>query len=142
MSNKPKHFLVCKILGFILLAVAIAGFVLSFTHFGKFESDNNWFIIGNIVSGFSLVIAFFLLSIGFMPNIARGYTKATKYIQDANKDTLSDIASTQADIIEKGLEKSAKTIKNTLSKTKICSECGAKITSDAKFCSKCGKPQQ
>lgn len=142
MSNKPKHFLICKILGFTLLAVAIAGFVVSFTHFGNFESDHNWFMVGGIVGGFSFVIACALLSIGFMPNIARLNTKTAKYIQEANKDTLSDIASTNADIMKKGLEKNAKTVKNALNDTKFCSECGVKITSDAKFCPQCGKPQK
>ena len=45
--KKPIRFIILKIVGFVGVAVLIAGIVLAINGFGDFESNN--FMIGNMV---------------------------------------------------------------------------------------------
>ena len=92
--------------------------------------------------------------------------KATKYMLDSSKDTISDIATTGVKIkkdvidkneedlkdiaqksadIEKGAIKTkARAIREGLLKddeTIFCKHCGKEIAADSKFCKHCGKEQ-
>lgn len=92
--------------------------------------------------------------------------KATKYMLDSSKDTISDIATTGVKIkkdvidkneedlkdiaqksadIEKGAIKTkARAIREGLLKddeTVFCKHCGKEIAADSKFCKHCGKEQ-
>ena len=78
-NNKPKHFIVFKIVGFIGIILAIIGFALTFVGFDDFESNN--FMIGGLMSTFGLFIGISGLMIGFRPEITRMSTKSVKYIQ-------------------------------------------------------------
>ena len=76
--NKPKHFLIFKILGFVFLFVACFGFYKLFTGFGDFESNN--FMIGMFLGPISIFLTFVFLSIGFRPELSKLSTKSVKYL--------------------------------------------------------------
>ena len=138
-NNKPKHFIIFKIVGFAGIILAIIGFVLIFTGFGDFESNN--FMIGGFMTTFGLFIGISCLMIGFRPEIAKMSTKSAKYIQQENKEDFRDIANSAADIASEAITKTTTAIKKGLEDKIFCKHCGEKIDSDSKFCSKCGKEQ-
>lgn len=138
-NNKPKYFIIFKILGFIGVILAIAGFVLTFVGFGDFESNN--FMIGGLMATFGLFIGVSGLVIGFRPEIAKASTQSIKYIQQENKEDFKDIASTAVEITSEAITKTATAIKTGLDDKMFCKHCGEKIDSDSKFCNKCGKEQ-
>lgn len=138
-NNKPKYFIIFKIVGFIGIILAITGFVLTFVGFGDFESNN--FMIGGLMATFGLFIGVSGLVIGFRPEITKASTKSIKYIQQENKEDLKDIASTAVEITSEAITKTATAIKTGLDDKMFCKHCGEKIDSDSKFCNKCGKEQ-
>ena len=138
-NQKPAHFLIFKILGCVFAVVAIVGFVLAFTGFGDFESNN--FMLGGIMSAFGLFLAVTFLMMGFRPEITRMNTKSARYIQQENKETLTDIANTTADIASGAISSTTKAIKKGLRDAKFCKHCGAEIDADSKFCNSCGGEQ-
>ena len=138
-NNKPKCFIIFKIVGFIGIILAIAGFVLTFVGFGEFESNN--FMIGGLMATFGLFIGVSGLVIGFRPEITKASTQSIKYIQQENKEDLKDSASTAAEIASEAITKTATAIKTGLDDKMFCKHCGEKIDSDSKFCNKCGKEQ-
>ena len=139
MSDKPKLFLILKIVGFVGIIVAIFGIVMIITGFDDFESNN--YLIGMFAIPLGLMMTFAGIFIGFGPEIAKLKTKTTKYIQQENKQDLTDIATTQADIASEAVTKTASAIKKGLEDTKFCKYCGAKIDSNSIFCNQCGKEQ-
>jgi hypothetical protein len=136
-NNKPKYFIIFKILGFIGIILAIAGFVLTFVGFGDFESNN--FMIGGLMAVFGLFIGVSGLMIGFRPEITKASTQSIKYIQQENKEDLKDIANTRADIASEAITKTVASIKKGFDDKIFCKYCGEKIDPDSKFCSKCCK---
>ena len=138
-NNKPIHFLILKILGFMGVVIAVIGFSLSISGFGDFESNN--FMIGGLMVPFGLMLAVPCLVNGFRPEIAKMNTKSIKFIQEENKDDLKDIANNTAEITQDAITTTAEAVKKGFQDTKFCKHCGAKIDSDSKFCSKCGKEQ-
>lgn len=137
-NKKPIHFLVLKIVGFIGVCVAITGIVLTIKGFGDFESDN--FMIGGFVSVFGIFVGLSGLVAGFRPEITKMITKSNRYIQQENKEDLSDIASTSAEIAKDAVTTTTRAIKEGLSGENVyCKHCGASIDADSKFCNKCGK---
>ena len=139
MENKPKLFILFKILGLIGVVVSIVAIVLVFTGFGDFESNN--FMIG----GFLLPVGVFLgvagLTLGFKPEITKMSLKSKKYIQQENKEDLKDIANTSAKISSEAITTITKAVKEGAKDKKFCKYCGAEIDGDSVFCSKCGKEQ-
>ena len=138
-NNKPKYFIVFKIVGFIGIILAITGFVLACKGFDDFESNN--FMIGGLMATFGLFIGVSCLVMGFRPEITKMSTKSIKYIQQENKEDLKDIISTTADIASEVVTKTTTAIKQGKKDTIFCKHCGAKIDFDSKFCNKCGKEQ-
>ena len=138
-NNKPKHFIVFKIVGFIGIILAIIGFALTVVGFDDFESNN--FMIGGLMATFGLFIGISGLMIGFRPEITKMSTKSVKYIQQENKEYFKDIASNAADIASEAITKTTTAIKTGLDDKIFCKHCGEKIDSDSKFCNKCGKEQ-
>lgn len=140
MSNKPKYFLVFKILGFLGIAVMVVGIVLAITGFDDLESNN--FLIGGILVSVGIIPSVMFLMIGFRPEIAKMSIESKKYIQQQNQQSLTDIADTNAEIYDDAITHTAGAIKKGLTEDKMyCKHCGAMIDSDSKFCSKCGKEQ-
>ena len=138
-NNKPKHFIVFKIIGFLGIILAIIGFALTVDGFDDFESNN--FMIGVLMSTFGFFIGISGLMIGFRPEITKMSTKSVKYIQKENKEDFKDIASNAADIASEAITKTTTAIKTGLDDKIFCKHCGEKIDSDSKFCNKCGKEQ-
>lgn len=138
-NNKPKHFKVLKIVGFIGIILAIIGLILTIVGFMDFQISN--FIIGGFMSTFGLFVGISCLIMGYRPEIAKMSAKSTKYIQQENKEDFSDIASNTADIASEAITKTTTAIKKGLDDKIFCKNCGEKIDSDSKFCNKCGKKQ-
>ena len=144
MSNlkEPKHFLYFRIIGFSLLFVGILLIILGTAVFRKEFADHT------IINSALFVPGMFLccfcapcLFIGFGPKIRKMQIESQKYMQQSNKNNLSDIASTSADISSDAIRKTAKAIKNGVKETKYCKHCGSEIDADSKFCKDCGNNQ-
>ena len=88
-----------------------------------------------------MFLAVICLVSGFSPEIAKLSTKTQKYIQEENKEDLTDIASAKADISGEAITKVSKSIKKGFKDTKYCKYCGAEIDADSSFCKECGKKQ-
>ena len=137
MNHKPLHFLILKIVGFLLLAVAITGFGFVVTGFGDFSSSN--FMIGGFMVTAGLFGTALRLFVGFSPELAKMHTKSARYIQNENKDDLKEIAATSAEIASDAVSITARAVQNGLRNTIFCKHCGKEIDADSKFCSHCGK---
>ena len=134
--KKPIVFLILKIVGILALALAVLGVVLLVKGFGDFESNN--YLIGMFLTPFSTVIGVLCITTGFRPEIAKMRAKSARYIQEQNKEDLSAIATTAAEIISEGAATIADAVRE---EKKFCKHCGASIDRDSKFCSECGKEQ-
>ena len=143
-KKKPVLFLILKILAAIFLCVAITGIVFVITGFGDFEHE--WkFILGGILSGLGVFLTFTFAGIGFSPEISKLSVRMTKHIQEATKEDMADIATTQAEIQSEAVRTMASAARegfeNAEGATKFCKHCGEKIDEDSRFCKVCGKEQ-
>ena len=138
-NKKPKHLLILKILGFVFVTIGIIGIVLSVKGFGDFSNNN--FMIGGMMTCFGFFAGFTCLTFGFLPQMSRMSVKTTKYIQQENKEDLTEIANTNADIQSDAITMKTKALKKGLKDTMFCKHCGAEIDADSKFCNRCGKEQ-
>ena len=138
-NKKPIIFLILKIIGAIFVMVGIVGCVISSKGFGDFESNN--FMIGGIMASIGFFIGISCLATGFIPQMSKLSIKTTKYLQQENKEDLTDIADTSADIASGAITKTAKAVKTGLKDTIFCKHCGAEIDKDSTFCKSCGKQQ-
>ena len=139
-EQKPKHFIVLKIVGLSALALTVYAIILAITGFGDFES--NRFMIGAMLTPFSLIIGITCTLAGFRPEIAKMRAKTIKYIQQENKQDFTEVASNTADILSAAVSKTAHAVKEGFGEDKIyCKHCGSQIDSDSKFCRHCGKEQ-
>ena len=139
MNQKPMHFLVFKIVGFVFLTVTVVGIAFVLTGFGDFSS--NKFMIGGLMTTFGLFGAVSSLMLGFSPELSKMHTKSARYIQSENKDELKEIATTSAEIASDAVSITARAVQNGLRNTIFCKHCGKEIDADSKFCSHCGKEQ-
>ena len=137
--NKPKHFLIFKLIGFVSLMVALAGLVLLIVGFGDFE--HNWFLFGILMLPIGFFGAALGLVNGFMPEISRATARSASYIQKQNKDALKEIANTSAEINKEAVATIASAVSEGLGEKMFCKHCGKRIDADSKFCSFCGKEQ-
>ena len=137
--NKPKHFLIFKLIGFVSLMVALAGLVLLIVGFGDFE--HNWFLFGILMLPIGFFGAVLGLVNGFMPEISRATARSASYIQKQNKDALKEIANTSAEINKEAVATIASAVSEGLGEKMFCKHCGKRIDADSKFCSFCGKEQ-
>ncbi|MBQ7913070.1 MAG: hypothetical protein IJ308_04905 [Clostridia bacterium] len=143
-KKKPVVFLILKILAAFFLCVAITGIVFVIVGFGDFE--NEWkFILGGVLSSLGVFLTFTCGIIGFYPEIAKLSVKMTKHIQAANKEDMTEIASTNAEIQSDAIRTVASAAREgfegTDGATKFCKHCGALIDGDSRFCKECGKEQ-
>ena len=137
MNQKPMHFLVFKIVGFVFLAVTVVGIAFVLTGFGDFSS--NKFMIGGLMTTFGLFGAACGLMIGFSPELSKMRTKSAKYIQSENKEDLRDLARTSAEIASDAVQTISKAAREGLCDKIFCKHCGKEIDADSNFCSHCGK---
>lgn len=141
--KEPKYLKVLRYVGITLLIVGIVLIVLGAavfrTEWGMGDTiPNLWLLIPGVMMVF---ISFSLILMGFMPKIQKMTIQGARYMQDQNKETLSDMASTQADIHSEAITKVTKSVKEGLEDHKYCKYCGAEIDADSKFCQYCGKEQ-
>ena len=145
-TKEPKHLVVLRVLGFILLIIGIFLIVLGFgviresRSFGGSRPTPAIFVPGIFAAFFSIPC----LIIGFSAKISKMQMDTAKYIQEKNKETMTDIASNTAEITSDGIIKVTRAVKKGLgdqADTKFCKHCGVKIDMDSKFCKKCGKEQ-
>lgn len=118
MNNKPKHFLIFKIIGFIGIIIFIIGLILMITGFGNFESNN--YLIGMILFPLGFFVGCSCLIIGFKPEISKIRNKTIKYIQEENKEDIKDITTTTVEIISEAIDE---VIKGTM----YCKHCGKNV---------------
>ena len=121
------------------MVVGIVGCVISSKGFGDFESNN--FMIGGIMASIGFFIGISCFATGFIPQMSKLSIKTTKYLQQENKEDLTDIANTSADIAGGAITKTTRAIKKGIKDTKFCKHCGAEIDADSKFCNSCGGEQ-
>ena len=88
-----------------------------------------------------MFVGFIGIISGFRPEITKLSTKTAKYVQEENKEDLTDIADTGADIISGAVTKVARAVNDGIRKTKFCKYCGAQIDEDSVYCSQCGEKQ-
>ena len=139
MNN--NKFKIMKLIGVLGIIVAIIGITLSITGFGDFETNN--FMLGGLLTAFGIFVGILCLVLGFAPEISKFKIETAKYIQEQNKEDLTDIATNTADIMEDAVAKTAGAVRKGFAKeaTMYCKHCGAVIDSDSKFCKSCGKEQ-
>ena len=139
-EQKPKQFLVFKIIGFVGLAVLVTAIVLAVTGFNDFESPN--FMIGTMLAPFGLFVTVAGIAIGFKAEIAKMSAKSKRYVQQEIKEDLTEIATTSAEISAPAIEKTAEAIASGLAADKVaCKHCGEMIEAGSQFCNHCGKKQ-
>jgi len=141
-NHEPKIF---KVLRFIAPCMVVAGvvlIVLASTVFSKEtwhgKDPNLAFLMPGIALVFFSIPVFFA---GFIPKIQKTAIKTQKYLQQENKEDLTDIANTTADITGGAITKTTRAIKKGIKDTKFCKHCGAEIDADSKFCNSCGGEQ-
>ena len=137
--KKPIHYLVFKILAAVFLVVTVVGVALLFTGFGDFETDN--YIVGMIMMPIGFSGTMLCAMVGFKPEIAKMSARSARYIQEQNKADLTAIANNTAEIVSDAVATTAEAVRGDTRKTMFCKHCGARIDSDSKFCSSCGKEQ-
>lgn len=139
--KKPLSFLILRIIGICCLALALLGIVLVIVGFGDFETNN--FMIGGFLTTFGLFAGISCTVASLLPEISKISVRTQKYIQNENKEDLTDIANTAAEIHANAVT----TISHAAAKgfaqenTVFCKECGEKIDADSKFCRHCGTKQ-
>ena len=142
-QKQPIVFIILKILALLLLAAPITGIVLSVKGFGDFESNN--FMIGGILTTFGIFLTILCAAIGFSPEIRKLTIKAHKYQIEENKQDLTDIANTTAEIHKDAVKTTVSAIKDGLTEDTdpqmYCKHCGAQIDANSRFCKVCGKEQ-
>ena len=143
-QQKPIFFLILKILALIFLGATITGIVLSVKGFGDFENDN-YFMLGGILTTFGIVCTFPCAIIGFSPEIRKLSVKSHKYQIEENKQDLTDIANATADITKGAVQTTASAVKEGFTSPDepqmYCKHCGAQIDANSRFCKVCGKEQ-
>lgn len=146
-SKLPKIYLALKIIGIVLGLTGIALLIIGLTKKTPSMAEDGWFeanaergqlIFGGVSCFF---IGLFLTISGFFPTMAKIQIKTKKHIMDTNSEDLKDIVDTGTDIVEGGVKKIVKSIKDA-DQIKYCSNCGKKIEKTANFCQYCGSKQK
>jgi hypothetical protein len=138
VNNKPKHFIILKIVGVCGFIILIAGIVLLISGFDDF--DNEWkFMTGMFMLPVGFMSGISCTIFGFGPEISKMRAKSAKYIQQENKEVLEDIATTSAEINSDAVTITTKAVKAGLKDTIFCKYCGEEIDEDSQFCKHCGK---
>ena len=137
MNEKPRHLLIFKLVALAGSITLVCGIVLVIYGFGNFENNN--FMIGSFLTVIGMMATAIGIMIGFGPEIVKARLQTARYIQEEAKDDLTAIASNSAEITKDAVTITAEAIREGIEIKKYCKHCGAKIDSDAKFCTACGK---
>ena len=153
----PVVLIVFRVLSLVCFIIGIVGVIKAVNT----DPYNNFGFVGMAMFGFFFALTFAMF--GFIPQITKLNTKINRHtteyvseelkglsktmigiqkdVQEENKDSLTSIASTSADINSEAITKKAKAVKKGLKDTKFCKNCGKEIDADSNFCSKCGCEQ-
>ena len=139
-NKKPKIFLICKIVGFSLLAVSITLIVLSFVVESEWKghAPHPALMIPGVLL---LALATGLTLRGFTLELSKIMLNNAKYIQQETKETQKDIVDTAEEISHDAVKNTARAVKEGLKDYIHCKHCGEQIDSDSTFCKHCGKEQ-
>ena len=159
-ADKPKIFTILKIVAPILFAVGITLIVLACTVLGDKEEFmgevETWPNIGCLIPGILITFMGIPCTIwAFTPQINKTVIETNKYLQQENKENLTAIANTGAEINRGAVATTARAIKEGLmddqtnslpihddgEPKKFCKHCGSEIDRDSRFCSECGGQQ-
>ena len=127
-----------KTIGALGIAAAIVGIILVAVGFG---SNGETFMLGGVMTCVGFFVGVSCLFSGFRPEITKLMTKTNRYIQEENKEDLTEMASTGADIASDAITKVTRAVKEGLEESMFCKHCGAKIDADSNFCNRCGGKQ-
>lgn len=142
--KEPRHLGVLRVLATVLLIIGIVlivlgvGVVRQSSNFGGSRPTPALFVPGIFAAFFSIPC----FVIGFSAKIGKMHMEKIKYMQELNKETMTDIASNSADIAGEGITKVTKAVKKGLSadeKKRYCMHCGEEIDADSRFCKRCGE---
>lgn len=144
MDNKRNKILtIFKVLGFVALATGalliVLGTVVCREEFGDGTMPNIPLLSIGI---FLIPVSISLIVWGFSKKISSFMVGMISDIQAENKDTMKNMANTNAEIHEEAITRTTKAVKNGIKDTKFCKHCGATIDTDSKFCKNCGKEQK
>ncbi len=137
--SKPRYLLIFKIVGALGVALCIVGVILAVSGFGDFESND--FMIGTFLAVFGMIASFSGIFIGFGPEIAKMRARTVRYIHEENKEDMTAIATSTAEIISEAVQITANAVANGKRESKFCKHCGKSIDADSTFCAYCGKSQ-
>lgn len=141
-NTQPKVFKTLLILAPIFMVAGIILVILANTVLADGIMPN---VAALMPGSFLIFIGFACLMFGLVPVLNKTAIKLQKHIQEENKEDLTSIANTKAEINKDAIQTAVKTgaqaVKQGMRETKYCKECGAEIDLDSKFCSKCGKEQ-
>ena len=102
-------------------------------------------IMFSVIGVFIFVCFVFTFVLIFSPKVRGKFmsmqVKSAKYMVDESKEDIESINTTMARASEDAVEITTRAVKKGLTQDEkvFCKHCGAKIDSDSKFCSKCGK---
>ena len=137
MKKKPILFLILKIVGLVGIVLFIIGIIKLITGFGNFE--DNSYLIGMFLMPLGVFLGVSGLVFGFRPEITKHSIKTARYIQEENKEELSELMTTTAQINSEAVTIAAKAVHEGLGETIYCKYCGSKIDKDSEYCKYCGK---
>ncbi len=157
-TQKPKIFLILRIIAIVLLITGIVLLVKSFNHDVPAMGESGWFEAESTQAGFrfgGITCIFISLPVfcwSFIPDIRKMSIRTAKYLQQETKDDIKDILDTNMDITRDARQETVDMLADGISKTrgnntetttatkktKYCSNCGGKISATSKFCEHCG----
>ena len=161
-TQMPKHLKIMMIVSPITIVIGIVFIIIAIS------TDLGIFVVPAMLF---LALGSFCGFLALMPLMQKHAIKTKKYIQESNRDDLTDIMSTglgigidatstaineNEDDLRNIADKSAgimagpmetmagsisRGIKEGAKDTKFCKHCGSEIDRDSKFCSECGGQQ-
>ena len=161
-AQMPKHLKIMMIVSPLMLVIGIVFIIIAFT------THQAGFLVPSLLLLFpGLICCVFT----FAPLAQKNAIKTQKYIQESNRDDLTDIMSTGLgigiDATSNAIDENEDDLRNIADKgasimagpiatmagsisrgikegardTKFCKHCGSEIDRDSKFCSECGGQQ-
>ena len=162
MENNNKNFISKKlstillIVGAVLLVVGIVLDVLAESFIDTdnlFESNIQAFDIMSTFGWVAIVAGLIMMFVGALPYIVKLFAKLGKETLDTAGEDIKEVTTKGVETFTPATQKTIKVFKDAIvdktadektqeeQKEVYCRYCGAKIDTDAKFCSNCGKEQ-
>ena len=140
--KKPKLYTILLVVAICLLSIGIITVIVGVTLVLTGNNDYAILLPATICPGAVLIFfSFPCFMIGLSPQIAKVQIEKARYIQQLTKQSQTEFATTNAEIMNNAVKRTARAVKDGLTNTKFCKECGKEIDSDAKFCKECGTKQ-